>query len=91
MIAYNKTTMFLLVKTPPLRGDRLAMTVESDSIFQLTAKPFSPTFFQRINRITLFSGVKFIDENHGILRTAVVNSGHRPMSERRRNPIYQRR
>ena len=26
MIAYNKTTMFFLVKTPPLRGDRLAMT-----------------------------------------------------------------
>jgi len=49
MIVYNKTTMFLLVKTPPLRGDRLAMTAAVGCVqiqfiaLKLTAKPFSPT------------------------------------------------
>ena len=43
MIAYNKTTMFLLVKTPPLRGDRLAMTALG--LCGTSAFAFSPTKF----------------------------------------------
>ena len=41
MIVYNKTTMFLLVKTPLLRGDRLAMTV----LGLCGTSAFSPTKF----------------------------------------------
>ena len=37
MIVYNKTTMFLLVKTPPLRGDRLAMTAAAMTGAAMTA------------------------------------------------------